>query len=79
MNRHFLKELARVFIFSFLGVFIAGIQGILYAPDWNAQKASLVALVAAALAAAIKTTVDFLTKGVAPAPNVGVLPPSVKE
>lgn len=79
MNRKFIKEVVRVFVFAFLGFFIAGAQGILYMPDWNAQRAALLALVGAALSAGAKAVIDLLTKGVYPAPSVGVLPPFVKE
>jgi hypothetical protein len=78
MNSKFIKEVARVFLFAFLGAFLPLLQGIFVAPDWNAQKAALVAALVAAVSAGVKVVVDLLTKGVAPAPGVGVLPPSVK-
>lgn len=79
MNKKFLKECLRVFIFSFIGAFIPLLQGLYLAPDWNAAKAAGVAAVLAAGATAVKALVDFLTKGVSPAPSVGILSPSVKE
>jgi hypothetical protein len=78
MNRQFIKEIVRVFIFAFLGAFIPLLQGIWLAPDWNAQKAALVAALVAAFSAGVKALTDILTKGVAPAPNVGILSPNVK-
>lgn len=79
MNTKFLKEVVRVFFFAFVGAFVPLLSGIWVAPDWNAQKAVLVAALVAAVSAAVKAVTDFLTKGVAPAPNLGVLPSSVKE
>lgn len=78
MNKQFLKECVRVFLFAFIGAFVPLLQGIYLAPDWNAAKAAGVAAVLAAGATAVKAVVDLLTKGVAPAPSVGVLPPSAK-
>lgn len=78
MNSKFIKECVRVFVFAFLGAFVTLAQGIYLAPDWNAAKAAGVAAVLAALSTAVKALVDFLTKGVAPAPNVGILSNSVK-
>lgn len=78
MNSTFIKEVVRVFIFAFLGAFIPLLTGILVAPDWNAQKAALVAALVAAVSAGVKALTDFLTKGVAPAPGVGVFSPEIK-
>jgi len=79
MNSKFVKECIRVFAFAFIPVFVAGLTGISSAPDLSTAKAAVFAAALAAVGVAIKATLDFLTKGVAPAPNVGVLPPSVKE
>lgn len=79
LNKTFLKEVLRVFVFAFLGAFIPLLTGVAYAPDWNAAKAALVAALVAAVTAGVKATTDLLTKGVAPAPNVGVFTPSIKQ
>lgn len=78
MTRKFLKEMARVFVFSFLGAFLPLLSGILVAPDWNAGKAALLSALVASVATAVKALTDALTKGVTPVPGIGILPPSVK-
>lgn len=79
MSSKFLKECARVFVFAFVGAFVPLVSGILTAPNWQAGKAAAVSAVMAALSVAGKAILDFLTKGVEPAPSIGVLPASVKE
>lgn len=78
MNKTFIKELVRVFVFAFLGAFLPLLSGLWISPDWNAAKAAGVAALFAGLSAGVKALTDFLTKGVAPAPSSGILPPSVK-
>jgi hypothetical protein len=78
MNKKFLIEVVRVFAFAFVGAFVPLVTGIINSPNWEAGKAAAVAAVFAALSAAVKAVFDLITKGVNPAPSVGVLPPSVK-
>lgn len=57
-------KIARVFAFSFLGVFLPALANIILdvssTLDWSAAKAALVALVLAALSAAIRAVVAYL-------------------
>ena len=78
MNKKFLIECIRVFIFAFSGAFLPLLSGIVAAPNWDATKAAVVSAVLAAGAVAVKAVVDLLTKGVSPAPSVGILPSDVK-
>lgn len=78
-HKQFLKEVVRVFLFAFIGAFLPLVTGFYNAPDWNALKAAAISAILAAVAAGVKATTDFLTKGVAPAPNIGILSPSVKK
>jgi len=78
MNKTFLKEVARVFVFAFVPVFIATLSGIGAAPNFDGVKALAVSAVVAGASAAVKAVVDLLTKGVTPVPAVGVLPESIK-
>lgn len=78
MNKTFLKEVVRVFVFAFLGALVPLLTGFWLAPDWNAQKALLVSALLGGVAAGVKALTDFLTKGVSPAPGVGIFSPNIK-
>ena len=77
INRAFVVGLVRVFIFAFFGAFLPLVSGILAAPNFDVGKALAVAALVAGVTAGVKAVVDFLTKGVAPAPSVGVFPREV--
>jgi len=77
-TKQFLKECVRVFAFAFAGAFLPAISGVWVAPNFDAAKAVAVSALIASVATAAKAVLDFLTKGVSPAPSVGVLPESVK-
>ena len=53
-DKSFLKKLAFSFGRSFLGVFIAGLTGLLTVPDWNTGKAAVIALIMAGLTAGVR-------------------------
>lgn len=57
-----LKACAFSFARAFLGVFIAGLAGVLASPDWNAGKAALVALSAASLVAGFRALQAVFTQ-----------------
>jgi hypothetical protein len=67
-----------VFLFAFFPAFVGLLSGISAAPDYATGKALVLSAAFAAASVAVKATLDFLTKGVSPAPSVGILPASVK-
>ncbi len=56
-----IKAVILSFLRAFLGVFIAGMAGVLAVPDWNTGKAALIALSAAALIAGLRAIQAVLT------------------
>lgn len=62
-DKAFLEKLALSFIRAFLGVFIAGISGLLMVPDWSAAKSAAIALVVAALTAGIRAVQHVVFDG----------------
>lgn len=67
-------KIVRVFVFSFLGIFLPALANIVLdvssTLDWTAAKAALVSLVLAASAAGIRALVAFLP--ILPDDNVGL-------
>ena len=59
MNKAFAQKLAWSFGRAFAGVFIAGLTGVLAAPDFSTGKAALVALSMASLIAGIRAIQHF--------------------
>lgn len=59
----FAKKVAFSFARAFLGAFAVGVTGVLDAPNWEAGKAALVALVIASAVAGVRT-VQVLFPGV---------------
>ena len=78
MNKQFIKECVRVFVFAFVGAFVPLATGIYTAPNWNAAKAAGVSALVASVSVGGKALLDLLTKGATPVPAIGVLPPEIK-
>ena len=64
--RDFAVRLVRVFIFAFLGAFLPLVIGMLAAPDLKWERAAVVSLIAASIAAGLKAVQAALTEGEAP-------------
>ncbi len=67
-------KVLRVFVFSFLGVFVPAVANIVLdlsnTLDWNVAKAAIVSLILASFSAGIRALVAFLP--ILPDDNVGV-------
>lgn len=61
LNEADVRRIAWTFVQAFLGVFLAGIGGVLTSPDFSTGKAAGVALVGAALAAGFSALKNFVT------------------
>ena len=68
----FWKSVARAAVTGFVGAFVPLVSGIVYAPNWSAQKAAALSALVAAGAAAARAAWAVATKGETPFPNVGL-------
>lgn len=75
LDPQFFYRLVRVAAVAFLATFTTFELGILNAPDWGTAKSLAIGALSAAATAAYHAVLQTLTKGQAPVPGAGVLPP----